>query len=271
MKNAIAFAGLVLLHGGVAFAQQIKGSETLLIGDSFIALSHNITLDLEQLVRQAGILGSNDNFRDNSVSGTWLACGPAPTIPTQYDNAMRQSAVKYVVMDGGGNDMKNSTCSNPPTANCQAIKDAVNAAKTLFAKMGTDGVLKVVYFFYANPVNDSGLQAKLDVLRPLIQNVVQNSVSPIGYWLDLRPVFAGKYSQYILSDGIHPTPAGCQATAQAIWDLMKANNFYGTTASIKFSTMELIHAPATLRIRDLTGRRTLYAERMPDRFVVEVR
>jgi lysophospholipase L1-like esterase len=93
--------------------------------------------------------------------------------------------------------------------------------------MGNDGVLKVIYFFYPDPQQDlGGLQAKLDVLRPLIQDVVNSTSNPVCYWLDLRPVFQGHYSEYVQSDGIHPTAAGSQATANAIWDVIQQNNFF---------------------------------------------
>jgi lysophospholipase L1-like esterase len=206
----------------------IKGSEVLVIGESFIAMSHEITSFLEQHVRNAGLLSSNDRFRDNSVSGMRLDGGGSPTIPQQYASGSQQGQVRYVVMDGGGNDCLQGSCSNPPSSNCQDLQNAVNALKTLLAKMSAEGVEKVVYFWYPEPQSDfGGLKAKLDVLRPMIHDVVVNSVSPKCYWLDLRPVFQGKYSQYITFDGIHPTTAGCQATADAIWNTMQQNNFFG--------------------------------------------
>jgi lysophospholipase L1-like esterase len=208
-------------------ATTIKGSEVLVIGDSFIAMSHEITGDLEQLARNAGILPSNESFIDNSVSGMRLSGGGSPTIPEQYINGVQQGPVKWVIMDGGGNDCLQGSCSTPPIADCPDLQNAVTAARNLLARMGNDGVIKVVYFFYPEPQYDlGGLKAKLDVLRPLIQNVVNSSNNPICYWLDLRPVFEGHYGEYITSDGIHPTSAGCQATANAIWDIIQNNNFF---------------------------------------------
>jgi lysophospholipase L1-like esterase len=205
----------------------IKGSEVLVIGDSFIAMSHEITRNLEQLTRNAGILPSNESFRDNAVSGMRLSGGGSPTIPQQYSNGIQQGPVKWVVMDGGGNDCLQGSCSTPPTADCADLQNAVTAARNLLTQMGRDGVVKVIYFFYPEPQADfGGLKAKLDVLRPLIQNVVNSSTSPVCYWLDLRPVFQGRYGEYITSDGIHPTSAGCQATANAIWDVIQKNNFF---------------------------------------------
>ena len=200
----------------------------LVIGESFIAMSHEITRNLQQSMRDAGVISASDTIRDNSVSGMRLAGGGSPTIPQQYANGAAAGQVRYVVMDGGGNDCLQGSCSNPPTSSCADLQNAVTAARNLLTKMAADGVRKVVYFWYPDPQSDlGGLQAKLNVLRPMIQDLVVNSVNPKCYWLDLRPVFAGKYSQYITADGIHPTSAGCKATADAIWSLMQQNNFFG--------------------------------------------
>jgi hypothetical protein len=205
----------------------IKGNQVIVIGESFIAMSHGITQDLQALAVNAGVLASGDSFIDNSVSGTQLSGGISPSIPQQYTNGNTQKNIRWVIMDGGGNDCLNGSCSNPPTSSCTALQNAVTAANNLLAQMGNDGVIKVLYFFYPDPQQDlGGLKAKLDVLRPLIQSVVTSSTKPIGYWLDLRPVFEGHYSEYIQSDGIHPTAAGCQATANAIWSLIQQNNFF---------------------------------------------
>ncbi|HEX9060521.1 MAG TPA: GDSL-type esterase/lipase family protein, partial [Clostridia bacterium] len=193
---------------------KVKGSDVLFIGDSFLALSRDIKNDLEAHAKSAGILASNDSFKDNSVSGTKLAdSNPSPSIPTQYKNA---GSVKYVIMDGGGNDC---LWGSGPDA-------AAAAFKTLLGQMKTDGVVKLFYIFYPNPVNNSTLQGNLDKLRPQVVSMVTGSTSPKGYIIDLRPVFEGKYSQYILSDGIHPTAAGSQAAADAAWDQMQKVNFF---------------------------------------------
>ncbi|HEX8965755.1 MAG TPA: dockerin type I domain-containing protein, partial [Patescibacteria group bacterium] len=196
---------------------KVKGSEVLFIGDSFLALSRDIKNDLEAHAKSAGILESNDSFKDNSVSGTKLAdSNPSPSIPTQYKNGVSAGSIKYVIMDGGGNDC---LWGSGPDA-------AAAAFKTLLEQMKTDGIVKVFYIFYPNPVNNSTLQSNLDKLRPQVESMLTQSTSPKGYIIDLRPVFEGKYGQYILSDGIHPTAAGSQAAADAAWDQMQKINFF---------------------------------------------
>jgi hypothetical protein len=226
----------------------VNGNDVLIIGESFIALSHAISHDLDSIARKAGVLSATDTFRDYAVSGTQLSGGITPSIPRQYTNARTSRPVKYVIMDGGGNDCLNATCTTPPLITCQNLQNAMNAAKALLDTMGRDGVLKVMYFFYPDPQGNlqQTLQPKLDTLRPRIQNIVLNQTTPICYWLDLRPTFAGHYSQYIMSDGIHPTATGSLAAANAIWSVVQANNFFGTTtiqnsspAPCRFSSLSL--------------------------------
>lgn len=206
----------------VSAAEQIKGSEVLVIGDSFIALSHDITKRLTENARKAGIIAANDSFRDNSVSGTLLNGGTSPTIPQQFANGVRSGAVKYVIMDGGGNDCMMGS-----------VDGASNAFKTLIKQMQTDGVIKVFYMFYPDAQGGMAgmLNPNLTKLRPLIQSTVLSSTSPKGFFFDLRPTFEGKYGQYIMNDGIHPTQAGSYAAADACFAEMQKVKFFdvGTT------------------------------------------
>jgi lysophospholipase L1-like esterase len=204
----------------------INGDQVLLIGNSFIAMSRDITQDLEQFARDAGILAYGDNFIDNSLNYARLSGGSVKTIPQQYADGNRQRQVRWVIMSGGGNDLEESC--NPPTPSCPNLQAAVNAVRDLLADMGNDGVIKVIYFFYPDPQGLDEVKEQLDVLRPLIQNVVNSSRDPVCYWLDLRPVFEGHYSEYLQSDGTHPTAAGCRATAEAIWNIIEQNNFFDT-------------------------------------------
>jgi hypothetical protein len=207
----------------------ISGNQVIVIGESFIAMSHEITQDVQTYARNAGILPSGQNFIDNATSGMRLSGGGSPTIPQQYANGNTGKTVRWAIMDGGGNDCLGGSCSTPPTSSCTDLVNAANAARTLLTQMGNDGVTKVIWFWYPDPQQDlGGLAAKLAVLKPMIQSIVTSSTKPKCYWLELAPVFAGHYSQYIQGDGIHPTSAGCQAAADAIWNVIQQNNFFST-------------------------------------------
>jgi hypothetical protein len=152
---------------------------------------------------------------DKSVSGTWIGNTAANNIPNQYKN--NSNGVRFVIMNGGGNDCWQGGQETHRTA-------ALNAAKALFQEMNTKGVEKVVYHFYPDPVGaqHAALTACLDLLRPDMKAVCDAQTSPKCYWVDLRETWDG-HDNYADSDGIHVGQAGNVPTATAIWKSMEAN------------------------------------------------
>jgi lysophospholipase L1-like esterase len=181
----------------------------VIIGESFIAAS-SIGQDLSNLAIENGSLQSGESYINNSVSGTRLGDG---AIPGQYTRAAQSNPIRFVIMDGGGNDCLQAGDSNSPLA----------AAEGLFEEMAADGVEKIVYFFYPDPAGSFGggnLKPCLDELRPKMKAVCDGLTSPKCYWLDLRETsWSGNESAYT-SDGIHPNAQGSQVTADAIWEVM---------------------------------------------------
>src|SRR5690606_24076350 len=106
----------------------VAANEVLVIGESFIALTHGLTRAIEENARAAGALGAGESYRDNSISGTTLA-GGGNSIPNQYQNGVNQGPVKVVLMDGGGNDCLQA--NNP--------SGALSAAEGLFQNMQANG------------------------------------------------------------------------------------------------------------------------------------
>jgi lysophospholipase L1-like esterase len=193
---------------------QTKGNSVAVCGESFIAMTHGLTKELEALATAAGSLKSGEHYDDESVSGTWMSQG-AQSIPNQYKTAQSKNDIKYVVMDGGGND-----CMNGGTGD-----NIITAATTLFKQMATDGVLKVVYFWMPDPNAGTGhdaLKSCLDVTRPKIKSLCEGLTSPKCYYVDLRESWNG-HTEYAVSDGIHPTAAGDKASAKQIWETMVKN------------------------------------------------
>ncbi|WP_438043881.1 SGNH/GDSL hydrolase family protein [Sorangium sp. So ce128] len=189
---------------------QTKGNQVAVIGESFIAATHGITQQIEKQAKANGSLPQNDRYIDNSVSGTTLA---NDQIPSQYRKAAENGMIKYVLMDGGGND-------------CLLRGDgdaALAAAESLFETMEKDNVEKVVYFFYPDPIGNqfASLKTCLDTLRPKMKALCDGLTAPKCYWLDLRPTWNG-HNEYT-QDGIHPTSAGSIATGDAIWEVMKTS------------------------------------------------
>lgn len=199
---------------GTCTKGQTKGSDVAVIGESFIAATHGITQEIEKQAKANGSLGQSEHYVDNSVSGTLLSGSDANAIPNQYKKAAQGGKIKYVLMDGGGNDCLQANNGDA----------ALTAAQALFPNMAKDGVEKVVYFFYPDPLGSfasGSLKTCLDALRPKMKALCDGLTAPKCYWMDLRTVWNG-HSEYT-SDGIHPTSAGSVATGDAIWEVMKTN------------------------------------------------
>jgi hypothetical protein len=189
------------------------GKEVLFIGESFVAAS-SIPEETTKLARAAGSLGASDSYIDKSVSGTWIGNNAGNSIPNQYKN--NSSGVRFVLMNGGGNDCWQGGKESDRT-------NALNAAKQLFKDMQAKGVQKVVYFFYPDPIGASfsALTSCLNLLRPAMKALCDEQTAPKCYWVDLRETWNG-HPEYT-SDGIHVAGPGNAPTAGAIFKSMQAN------------------------------------------------
>ncbi len=215
-NTSVAGAG-----NGTCPDSNVAGNEVLILGDMFIAQDHQLTAYLEQMARQAGTLQSGERFRDySSLLDNALALVDTG-IANQYAKGQAEGTSKVVILCGGGADVLGGTCANPPDANCQSLVDAAAAADQLLVQMASDGIENVVWFMYPDPT-DATLRAKMDLLRPKLQTVCENSPAHCR-WVDLRPTFIGLYAEYIRADGMTPTAAGAQASAAAIWEAMQQN------------------------------------------------
>jgi lysophospholipase L1-like esterase len=218
------------------------GNEVVMIGDSYFALSETtsppageITQHLQSLASTAGALASGDAYRHYYESGANMSTmytGSAITpIPDQFAQGVSANPdVKYVIMDGGGNDilLENADCilaaaGSSISDTCKtAVQTAISAASTLFQSMKTAGVQKVIYFFYPHlPTTEfPSVNTMLDYAYPLVQAACQSAPLPC-YFIDTRPAFNGNDASYIGPDNIHPTTAGSDVIAGLIWNVMK--------------------------------------------------
>jgi hypothetical protein len=194
----------------------VTPNEVLIIGDSFFAMTHQVTAYLEAAARQSGVLAAGERYRDNSrvVENTLISDG----ILNQYLTARDDADVRVVIMNGGGADAVLAACETID-ASCPILASAVESAEDALATMADSGVTNVVYAFYPEARDDS-LRAKVDVLRPLIEQRCE--AAPLDcHWLDLRTTFEGNYDAYLGDDGMLPSSAGAEASARAIWQLMQ--------------------------------------------------
>ena len=152
-----------------------KGSEVVLIGDSYFALSEptsppagEITEHLQSLATAAGALAQGDTYRHYYMSGanmatTYTASTVTP-IPKQFASAVSANPdIKYVIMDGGGNDilLENTACitasaTSAISATCKAaVQGALDAATALFQSMKTAGVREGDLLLLSPPSDDA--------------------------------------------------------------------------------------------------------------------
>jgi lysophospholipase L1-like esterase len=188
------------------------GNEVVFIGESFIALS-SIPEETAKLAIANGSLKQGEQYHDFSVSGTRMGDG---AIPRQYTQAQAQHNIRYVLMNGGGNDCLQANDPNAP----------IPAAEKLFQEMAADGVEKIVYFFYPDAGGGfagGSLQTCLNQYRPKIKALCDGLTAPKCYWVDLAETeWKGNESAFT-SDGIHPNGQGSVVTAKAIWNTMVEN------------------------------------------------
>ncbi len=196
----------------------VSANDVIILGDSFIASSHQITAYLEALARDAGALGEGYRYRDysrltnNALS--WMGEG----LLDQYQGAEADGAAQVVIMNGGGADVLLGTCDTVDST-CPLIVDAAAAFSNLIALLSDDGVAEVIFVGYPDPVPDE-VRARMDALRPLLMESCSNG-PPSCHWVDLRDAFEGNYDEYVEADGLNPSALGSRASAQAIWAVMQ--------------------------------------------------
>jgi hypothetical protein len=193
----------------------------LIIGDSFFAASHEITGFIEDLARSEGVLSPGERYRDNSrlLDNTLALAGNG--IADQYADAVAESPVSVVIMNGGGADALVGDCETADE-DCPLVADAVAAVEELLAEMEEDGVTDVLYVFYPEPMDADSTRAIIGALRPLLQEACEAAPTSC-HWIDLRPTFEGHYDEYIQTNGRDPTTAGAAATADQVWAVMREN------------------------------------------------
>jgi lysophospholipase L1-like esterase len=186
----------------------------LIVGDSIFALSGAIRSDLQSDL--------NENVNSAAKSGCQMIggnniCSSRSAVPAQYAGASK-TGIKTIIMDGGGNDfLLGNVCPALTVAACQQSIQAIEEAiSTLAARMHSDGMTKIVFLGYYNGSGATQLRAINDYNCDLKASTYP--AQGITY-VETRPSFAGRESQLLNSDGIHPNAQG----SRVLTDLIKPN------------------------------------------------
>jgi len=241
-------AGVPVGTGGAPQQSQppclTNANQGVIIGDSYVtgALSPALQPALQALDPFAA------GFRNYAVAGTSMASGGLTgLIPPQWDTAIGAGPVKFMIMDGGGNDILicstalypgcNTTCKSPGSSQnsqCQDIvAKAVAAAEALMQKAANAGLKDVVYFFYPHlPATNAGYKEITDYAEPFAKASCDSAYTKSGgklncYFVDLVAPFAAAGGDAninnFVSDYIHPSAAGQQIIATEINKVMQAH------------------------------------------------
>jgi hypothetical protein len=209
-------------------------------GESFFGAS-NIRDELNRLARRDSVIAPTASFRQIAVSGAVMS-----QIQGYYKNAVPKP--KYVISDGGGNDLMGSCPGS--VATCPTVANTFNAVKVYFDSMATGGTKKVLWMRYPDPqgTNWATLKTNQDLFNPLVKALCDTVTLPKCVWIDLRPVWAGNYSAYT-TDGIHATNAGGTATAEAFWKVIIDSNFFDLGGPVAVSRS----VASAANIRSISG------------------
>lgn len=217
---AVLLAALMVAPNPAVAQTTVVASDVVINGESFFAAS-NIRDELNRLARRDSVIGPTESFRQVAVSGALIA-----QILGYYRSTTPKP--KYVISDGGGNDLMGSCPGN--VATCPTVANTFATVKAYFDTMATNGTKKVLWMRYPDPQGTqwATLKTNQDLFNPLVKALCDTITLPKCLWIDLRPVWEGKYAQFT-TDGIHATNAGGTATAEAFWKVIVDSNFFDLT------------------------------------------
>jgi lysophospholipase L1-like esterase len=183
-----------------------------------------------------------------SMASGGVCTGVYGNVPDQDAAAIAaQPNLKFVIMDGGGNDILicdaaaypgcSTACKSSGSSTqkvCTDIVDkAMSTAQQLMLDAAAAGVEDVIYFFYPHlPGTNAGYSEILDYSEPLAKDLCDNAVNLTNgqlhcYFVDLVQPFAaaggdGNPANFA-ADSIHPSAAGQQIIATEITRVMSDN------------------------------------------------
>jgi len=185
---------------------QVKGSEVVWIGDTWITIPGTQHRRVRDYARDAGAIGPTDEYVILAEAATDMA-----TIARQYE--VRQAGatkVKVLIMDGGTWDTIMLGATDAVIAN------VVATFGNLLAEVAAGGTVEhVIYFLCPDLPGIPGVAT----LRPLLRQTCADS--PVScHFLDLDPLWRPEYTA---ATGYQANEAGAVVIADALWETMQDN------------------------------------------------
>jgi lysophospholipase L1-like esterase len=201
-----------------------NGNDVVTIGDSWMSNTLQLTGTGGGIAPSLRSV-SGQRYRNYAVQGVMLLDASlfGPAIPTQWDEAVRDSRdIKTVLMTGGGNDIiQNASlerdCSQGGQE-CEAVLEEIGQTlAALWKKMSEAGVRDIIHIAYAESAGDG------------LKNAAQNAARLQQLCDDVAPparchIFATDdlVKGDLVRDGIHPTRAANDRIATALYAFMEA-------------------------------------------------
>jgi lysophospholipase L1-like esterase len=186
------------------------GEDVITIGDSWMSL-------FVSGIQQSLVSTSGQAYRTYGVPGTRLL---NEQIPSQYADAKSENSdIKTVVMTGGGNDIiqvagLREDCDAGGDLCLTEVTKILDRLSSLWEEMAVDGVQDVVYVQYARP----GLET-VDFALPNGDSVLERCAQ-VPEPLRCHPLETVDLVMDDIPDGIHPSSAGYDRIAEAVYDMM---------------------------------------------------
>jgi hypothetical protein len=188
---------------------QVKASEVVWIGDSWVTSPGTQVTRVRDLAFAAGAIGASDDYVVRAAAATTMSM-----IASQYDTQEASaSKVKVLIMDGGGWDTITGLGSDT------SVATAADAFTRHLAKVASDGTVQdIIYFLY--PV--LATIPRVADLHPLMKQACDASKVPC-YFLDLQPSWADHPEYTDSASNIQASKAGATVIGDEIWKIMQQN------------------------------------------------
>lgn len=226
LAGALILAIISGCFGGNPYEQNADRNDVITLGDSIFDLNGVIQETLESY--------AGETFRDYTRSGAELSGGIlAPSVYSQYGTAKAtDSNIATIVMDGGGNDILIPATLFDPygcrtrwwrrniSSSCvNLIVDQYIQQVNLLNQIAADGVDDVVWLgYYELPRGNSNLTKALNLGDDLLGYGCEVSSNASCSFVDPRGTVP---ASQVISDNIHPTPAGSVNLANQIWPVLQ--------------------------------------------------
>jgi hypothetical protein len=223
-------------------------SEAFILGDSYVTgfASPALQPSLAAIIPSIGQYGNYAGAGCSMASGG-VCTGLYGNVPQQFQTAIAAHPnAKFVIMDGGGNDILicdtvkypgcNTLCAAAGSSTQKVCTDivqaAIDTANNLLVSSAAAGIRDVIYFFYPHiPAKNGGYKEILDYAEPLAKAACDGAEAKTNgkmrcHFVDLVKPFASAFgdaapSQFEAVLQVHPLQPGVDLMAKTITDVMK--------------------------------------------------